>query len=90
MKCDFTIARRGVARLLAACSGLLRDNEQTTQLRAHCASMLGNISSQLPPVQLQSLFKTRDKVQQGNFGKAQGSFVVVWIPHERDQMRETN
>ena len=39
---------------------------------------------------VQSLFKTRDKVQQGKFGKAQGSFVVVWIPHEKDQMRETN
>ena len=49
---------------------------------------LGN--SGLPVEFIQSLFKTRDKVQQGNFGKAQGSFVVVWIPHERDQMRETN
>ena len=38
MKCDFTIARRGVARLLAVCSGLLRDNEQTTQLRADYAT----------------------------------------------------
>ena len=65
------------------------------ELHMSCCTVVQLVGHKLKPSSttvavLQSLFKTRDKVQQGNFGKAQGSFVVVWIPHERDQMRETN